>query len=67
MEMKLLSELRKEFEVMARSKYFYLDRNNIGEYSNINTFLLWGGYWECAIANNLLLENQRDPLDMNKK
>lgn len=52
--MKTLQDLRTEFEKMAKSKMFYLDRIANGEYHKMTTFMLWSGYWECAVNNKII-------------
>jgi len=54
--MKTVNELRAEFERMAVSSFFDIDRLPNGEYKTTgrNTFMLWAGYWECAKANGVI-------------
>lgn len=51
-----LAELRCNFELMARSCKFDIELNSHGEYksSGRNTYMLWSGYWQCAVDNGLL-------------
>jgi hypothetical protein len=60
-----LHVLRKRFERAVVRKHFGIHRLKNGEYSNANTFLLWGGYWECAMRFDLLLECDRDDCGMH--
>ena len=53
MKTKTLDELRKEFEHMAKSSMFDIERNSSGEYKG-HTHTLWAGYWECAKANGII-------------
>jgi len=53
--MKTLAELRAEFENMAMSSKFIIDRNKHGEYPAKATYFLWAGYWECAVKNKILV------------
>ena len=48
-----LDELRAQFEEMAESSMFSINRNTAGEYTGL-TFYLWAGYWECAVKNGII-------------
>lgn len=50
---KSLDDLRNDFEDMAARCMFGLSRRDNGEYKG-NTFILWAGYWECAVKNGVL-------------
>lgn len=54
--MKSIPELRADFERMAKSSHFDIDRLDNGEYkaTGRNTFILWAGYWECAKQNGVI-------------
>ncbi len=56
-----LTELRQQFEKMAKSSMFIIDRLPNGEYQNRgrSTFLLWAGYWECAVKNGIVVGDDR--------
>ncbi len=55
--MKTVNELRDEFECMAKSCKFDIERLPSGEYKSAgrNTFIFWCGYWECAKINGIIL------------
>lgn len=61
-----VNELREDFEHMAKSSFFDIERLPNGEYksSGRNTFMLWAGYWECAKAAGLIPFDS-SALDMN--
>jgi len=61
-----LEELRKQFEGMAMSNMFDIERLPTGEYKSTgrNTFILWAGFWECA-KNNGIIDHNSDALKMN--
>jgi hypothetical protein len=62
--MKTLQELRTDFELMAQKNMFGIIRDNqTGEYLG-TTFILWAGYWECAVKNNIIQDT--DFRNMNK-
>ena len=54
--MKTIEKIRSDFERMAKSCFFDIDRLPNGEYkiTGRNTFILWAGYWECAKANGVI-------------
>jgi len=64
--MKTVSQLRGDFERMAKSSFFDIERLQNGEYktSGRNTFMLWAGYWECAKLNGVI-PPESGVLDMN--
>lgn len=64
--MKTLSQLRSDFEHMAKSSFFDIERLSCGEYktNGRNTFILWAGYWECAKSNGVI-PPESSALDMN--
>jgi len=66
-EYKTIDEIRVEFESMARSCMFDIERIGDGEYRNTgrNTFILWAGFWECAKINGII-DPDSSVLDMNK-
>ncbi len=63
---KTIQQLRDEFEEMTTNKHFYLDRMKNGEYQKITTFQLWAGYWECAVANKIIVGKDADIKSINK-
>lgn len=64
--MKTIDELRADFEKMAKSSMFNVQRYSSGEYESRgrNTFILWAGYWECAKKNGIIPDDS-DVLKMN--
>ncbi len=57
---KTLQTLRREFENMAIRCMFSIKRSpKTGEYFG-STFILWAGYWECAVANDIICEEDKD-------
>lgn len=64
--MKTIGELRVDFERMARSSMFDIDRLPSGEYkiTGRNTFILWAGFWECAKINGII-DTESCALEMN--
>lgn len=65
---KTIDDLRTQFEYMAMSNFFDIERLDCGEYRSTgrNTFILWAGFWECAKINGIINPNS-SVLDMNKR
>jgi len=49
-----IQELRNEFEDFAIRCHFDIRRRDNGEYHG-QTFILWAGYWECAVRRGALV------------
>jgi hypothetical protein len=64
---KTLADLRAEFEHMAVSSMFGIERSMSGEYigSRGQTFILWAGYWECAKSNGILIGEDANFFNMH--
>ena len=62
-----VEELRINFEKMAKSSHFDIERLPGGEYKSTgrNTFILWAGYWECAKKFGVISPDS-DALKMNE-
>lgn len=61
-----VDELRIQFENMAKSNHFSIERKFHGEYESTgrNPFILWAGYWECARLHGII-RPESCALDMN--
>jgi hypothetical protein len=68
MKTKTLDELRAEFEDMASFCMFDIKRLPNGEYQNNgrSTFVLWGGYFQCAKINGIITGEDAEIKNMNK-
>ena len=63
---KSIDEVRNDFEDMAARCMFGLSRRDNGEYTG-TTFILWVGYWECAVKNGVLRGDDALSKNMHKK
>lgn len=61
----MLSDLRKNFELLAKNSKFPVERNEHGEYKFHATYNMWVGYWMAKVDSGELIESQADWVNAN--